>query len=305
VNELTRFSEARKALALASTMDEVKEMRDRAEMLRAYAKQAGESLEMQNMCAEIKLRAERRAGELLKELEKNKGAMGSGSNQYQVRSHDDTAPKLEAIGINKSQSSRWQAIAEVPEPKFESYIEVKKALEEEITTAGMLRIVHVSHNSGNNEWYTPKEYIKAARRVLGSIDLDPASSESANEVVGAEAIYTIEDDGLQQEWHGNVWLNPPYASDLVQKFADKLAAELFSGNVEEAIVLVNNATETKWFRKLVDSASAICFPTGRVRFWGINGNVGAPLQGQALVYIGDDAELFWEQFRNFGWIAIL
>jgi len=64
---LVWFDQARQALAHAKTLDEVKDIRDKAEALRLYTKQAGEGLEMQNWCAEIKLRAERRAGELLKE----------------------------------------------------------------------------------------------------------------------------------------------------------------------------------------------------------------------------------------------
>ncbi len=71
-NQLAHFKKAKRELALVTRIDEVKEIRDKAEALRAFSKQAGESLEMQNNCAEIKIRAERRAGELLKESAEKK-----------------------------------------------------------------------------------------------------------------------------------------------------------------------------------------------------------------------------------------
>lgn len=162
-----------------------------------------------------------------------------------------------------------------------------------------IRKPHVSFNSGNNEWYTPKEYIDAARRAMGSIDLDPASSEIANKVVQASEIYTIETDGLSHKWHGNVWLNPPYASDLIKLFADKVASE--AENINQAIILVNNATETKWFSELVKASSAVVFPTGRVNFYKPDGSIGAPLQGQAVFYIGSRSTQFLAEFMPFGW----
>lgn len=162
-----------------------------------------------------------------------------------------------------------------------------------------IRKPHVSYNSGNNEWYTPKEYIDAARRAMGSIDLDPASSEIANKVVQASEIYTIETDGLSHKWHGNVWLNPPYASDLIKLFANKVASE--AENINQAIILVNNATETKWFSELVKASSAVVFPTGRVNFYKPDGSIGAPLQGQAVFYIGSRSTQFLAEFMPFGW----
>ena len=163
---------------------------------------------------------------------------------------------------------------------------------------------HVTNNSGNNE-YTPAEYIEAARSVMWCIDLDPASSDLANETVKANKYYTIDDDGLQQEWLGRVWMNPPYAAGLIDRFAEKLAYHVGQGDVTEAIVLVNNATETAWFTTLVDVAVAVCFVRGRIRYLAPDGVKNSPLQGQAILYIGDNVDRFCSAFESIGWCAKL
>ena len=158
---------------------------------------------------------------------------------------------------------------------------------------------HVANNSGNNEWYTPAQFVGAARAVMGGIDLDPASSEIANETVQAARIFTANDNGLEQEWPVcRIWMNPPYAQPLMGQFAARFASEIRKGS--EGVVLVNNATETAWFQEIAAECSAICFPKTRIRFLDPNGNPGAPLQGQAIIYCGKKAEFFEREFSTFG-----
>ena len=160
---------------------------------------------------------------------------------------------------------------------------------------------HVSNNSGNNEWYTPADYIALAREVMGGIDTDPASSEIANRTVQAAQIFTAEDNGLTKQWRGRVWCNPPYAQPLITEFSEAIVSKYESGEIEQACVLVNNGTETRWFQRMLSTASAVCFPRSRIRFIDPDGNPsGAPLQGQAVLYMGDNREAFAAAFAKKG-----
>lgn len=161
---------------------------------------------------------------------------------------------------------------------------------------------HVSHNSGNNEWYTPEVYIECARRVLEVIDLDPASSKEANAIVKAKRYYTAEDDGLSKKWKGRVWMNPPYSSELIGQFSKKLCKHVVDGDVTEAIVLVNNATEAAWFEEMAELAATVMFTYSRVKFLNRELNPrGAPLQGQALLYFGQNYKKFIKEFSELAW----
>jgi phage N-6-adenine-methyltransferase len=158
---------------------------------------------------------------------------------------------------------------------------------------------HVSYNSGENEWYTPLKFIKSARLVMGSITLDPASSNEANEIVKAETIYTKEDDGLTKSWFGNVWLNPPYSQPLISHFSNKLIDEL--SNINQACVLTNNATETEWYQRMLERCDAVCFIKGRIKFLDLDGDAtGAPLQGQSIMYFGESINEFDTEFSKYG-----
>ena len=137
MESLTRYDAMRTALVESHRIDDVKDIRDKAEALRLYAKQAGEGLENQNMMAEIKLRAERRCGELLVEMER------ADVGRPEKTSHAVTIsppPTLADMGISRMQSSRWQAIAAVPEPIFEQHLATVKADAQELTSSGVLRV---------------------------------------------------------------------------------------------------------------------------------------------------------------------
>ena len=202
----------------------------------------------------------------------------------------------------------WRHHAEVAKLEPEGQAKwLEKAETEGWTVAELrkaMRPVHVSRATGDNEWYTPPEHIEAARRVMGGIDCDPASSETANETVDAETFYTKEDDGLTRVWGKRVWMNPPYAQPLVTEFVGALVERLESNEVEQACVLVNNATETGWFQHMLAASSAVCFPKGRVRFLSPDGNTGTPLQGQAILYMGKRPKAFCKAFCKMGEVLL-
>jgi phage N-6-adenine-methyltransferase len=154
--------------------------------------------------------------------------------------------------------------------------------------------------TGEDEWHTPREYVDLARAVLGGIDLDPATSEQAQETVQADRYFTAEHDGLKHQWPGRVWLNPPYARSLIPQFVHKLCEEIVAGRVTAAIMLTHNYTDTTWFHEAAQLAGAICFPQGRVTFCAPDGELANPTQGQTFFYFGKDTRRFGDLFRDVG-----
>jgi phage N-6-adenine-methyltransferase len=306
-NALTKLDKATQMLAEAKTLDEVKYIVDIAEAARTYARAAKLGIQAANHAAEIKLRAERKAGEMLAQLSHGDHG-GDRKSSSKPENLNEFKEVIEQEEIPQSTAYKWETVAAIPEKRFEQHIAEVIETGGELTTAGLLKAAkapHVSNNSGENEWYTPIEFIACARAVMGRIDLDPASSEIANKTVGASMFYTIEDDGLSKFWAGKVWMNPPYSSDCIGKFIAKYAEHVRNGDISEGIVLVNNATETNWFNELISVSTAVVFPNGRIRFIDKTGKPsGAPLQGQAIVYSGKNPDKFTLEFGEFGWSAL-
>lgn len=213
----------------------------------------------------------------------------------------EEAPQEVAQAVDRGEMSVNLAVQVAALPEQDK-AEIAAAPPEQIKEVAqeVVKRAHVANNSGDNEWYTPAKHIELARTVMGGIDCDPATSEIANRTVQAETIFTSSDDGRAQTWRGRVWMNPPYAQPLMGDFAEAVAEKYESGEIEQACILVNNATETKWFQRMLEAASAVCFPKSRIKFIDPDGNPGAPLQGQAIVYMGDSVEAFKEAFSAEG-----
>ena len=295
MSELVRVTEARAELAEAETPQQAKVIEDKYALLaKALAKHDGD-LERANEYAEAAVEAAVTVGGLLPP-----GRMGR-----PPKGEESPPPAAE---FSEGEVTRYRKLgASDPAVRADYYREARES-GDTINKTALLRVIggaHVSHNSGENEWYTPSDFIEAARSVMGQIELDPASSPAANETVKATRFFTAADDGLAQEWDTPaLWMNPPYSKDLIGGFIEKLAAEYSGGGTSQAIVLVNNATDSKWGQLLLSVSSAVCFPAGRIRFIDQDGHPsGAPLQGQMIAYCGTESGRFSELFSRFGTVV--
>ena len=188
--QLTKYDAARHALQVASTVDEVKDIRDKAEAMAAYARQARDT-ELIKWATEIKVRAERRAGQMLAEMPKATGAKGVGP--IAVPSCDrNQPPTLAEIGITKNDSSRWQKLAAVSDEQFEAAVAAAKDVAGEVTTAAMMRAAKTDEEQ-NQE----KKPAKEAKHKPAVISEDRATEITAENAELRERIAEIARDAQE------------------------------------------------------------------------------------------------------------
>lgn len=119
-NQLVRYDAMCRAIDAAHKVDEVKDIRDKAVALEHYARQA-QNTDAERHACEIRLRAERKAGQLLAKMPKAKGGAvkGVGRRGKNGVEPDDSIKALDDLGITRDQSSQWQKLGALPQRDFD------------------------------------------------------------------------------------------------------------------------------------------------------------------------------------------
>lgn len=200
---LPEWEAAKVAIAKCARLDEVKDIRDRMEALKAYAKQAREGLEVQNNIAEVKIRAERRIGELSRELPTHE-------HRFNQAGHDDppVTTKTEAlkdIGIARRIANRYEAIADIPENRFEETIKAVKDSNKELTTAGIYETARELHHQKQIEQQ------KERLREIPASDYVPVLKHGDFR----KLIKTVPDNSIDL-----ILTDPPYGKDYIPLLSD-------------------------------------------------------------------------------------
>lgn len=129
---LVRYDAMCRAIDLAFEVDEVKDIRDQALAFEVYARQA-RNIDAERRACQVRLRAERKAGELDKQRPKHDG--GRPAETHSPREAVSQPPTLEQLGITAKQAHNWRKLADVPEDQFESALADP---DKKPTTAGII-----------------------------------------------------------------------------------------------------------------------------------------------------------------------
>ena len=147
------------------------------------------------------------------------------------------------------------------------------------------------HSAKSVEWYTPHYIVEAARKLMGGIDCDPASSAAANELIRARTFYTAVDDGLSKPWFGRVFLNPPGGRGVVKAFWSKLVDHWMNREIEQAIWVGFSLEQLQTLQgcEMSPLDFQICVPSKRLKFRSPGAESKHPTHGNFVCWLPPDA----------------
>ena len=177
--------------------------------------------------------------------------------------------------------------------------------------------MNIQHSSRTDAWGTPEDILESVRKVLGSIELDPASDEHFNQFVRAQKFITEEENGLSASWETywapttgpNIFLNPPGG-----KIANKSKTQLFWNRLmqQRALGRVNHAIFMGFSLECLQTTQSssksaldfpLCVPRKRIKFVAKNGTYNAPSHSNVIIYVPGHVDCtsdFIAEFSKYG-----
>lgn len=135
----------------------------------------------------------------------------------------------------------------------------------------------VMFSSKTNMWATPQHFFEEVDKEF-NFDLDVcAIPENAK----CENYFTPDVDGLEQEWKGVCWMNPPYGREI-GKWIKKAFEESLKGST--VVCLLPSRTDTKWFHHYIYHRAEVRFLKGRLKFGGAENS--APFPNMLVIFRG-------------------
>lgn len=182
---LVRYDAMVNAIAECHRVDEAREIHEKARAMEIYARQAMNT-DAERKATEIRLRAERRAGELLRELERVEHRLnGRDAEGKPVHASNDATPEkseyavaLERTGLSRQTANRWQQLATVPAAQFESHLADQQAIP---TTSSILRAANGSKRMDDCAlwlWGQLRDFERDGRLNRDPVELYEAMTET-------------------------------------------------------------------------------------------------------------------------------
>jgi phage N-6-adenine-methyltransferase len=134
----------------------------------------------------------------------------------------------------------------------------------------------VMFSSSSDNWATPQEFFDVLNDEFG-FTVDVCASEDNHK---CPEYYTMEDNGLIQEWAGVCWMNPLYGrtiNEWIKKAYESKAT---------VVCLVPARTDTKWWHNYAMKSKEIRLVSGRLKFGGHKNS--APFPSAVVVFDGQD-----------------